>query len=121
MMSLLLMVLLGLAIGVLSSGTGLGGGFLVVPFLIYLGKEAKNAVGTSFFFVLLVAVSSLIAHFRLGHVDLKTGFILAIGGILGAQIGPVFLTTIPDHIFKRGFALLMVSVGVWMFVNAKIA
>ena len=67
------MIALGMFIGIISSGTGLGGGFLVVPFLIYLGTETKIAVGTSFLFISLVAMSSLIAHYRLGNLDMVTG------------------------------------------------
>ena len=112
-------ILLGIAIGVLSSGTGLGGGFLVVPFLIYLGKAAKMAVGTSFLFVLLVATSSLAAHLRLGHVDYRTGLLLAAGGILGAQVGPYLLDQIPEVVFKRIFGTMMISVGTWLILNPK--
>ena len=46
-------ITLGVLVGILSSGSGLGGGFLVVPFLLQLGKEAKVAVGTSFLFILI--------------------------------------------------------------------
>ena len=53
---MILLALLGMVVGILSSGSGLGGGFLVVPLLIYLGREAKLAVGTSFVFILMVAV-----------------------------------------------------------------
>ena len=42
-------IILGVIIGVLSSGSGLGGGFLVVPFLLHLGKEVRVAVGTLVF------------------------------------------------------------------------
>ena len=112
-------ILLGTIIGVLASGTGLGGGFIVVPFLLYLGKEAKVAVGTSFLFVSLIAVSSLIAHYRLGNVDCKMGLFLAAGGVLGAQMGPVILESVPDELFKKCFAVLMVAIGIWLFVNPK--
>ena len=43
-------IILGVIIGVLSSGSGLGGGFLVVPFLLHLGKEVRVAVGTKLYF-----------------------------------------------------------------------
>ena len=112
-------ILLGILIGILSSGTGLGGGFLVVPFLIYLGKEAKIAVGTSFIYVFLVAFSALIAHIRLGNLDYRTGLFLAVGGILGAQVGPSVLNFIPDLIFKRIFGLMMISVGAWLILIPK--
>ena len=113
------MAVVGLMVGILSSITGLGGGFMVVPFLIYLGRDAKLAVATSFVFVLLVAISSLIAHYRLGNVDIKTGVVLAFGGILGAQIGPQVLQHISDQNFKKIFSVLMVITAVWMFVDSK--
>ena len=113
------MAVVGLMVGILSSLTGLGGGFMVVPFLIYLGRDAKLAVGTSFVFVLLVAISSLIAHYRLGNVDMKTGVVLAVGGILGAQIGSQVLQHVSDQNFKKIFSVLMVITAVWMFADSK--
>lgn len=116
---MIIKVVLGVIVGILSSGSGLGGGFLVVPFLIYLGHEEKIAVGTSLLFVALVAVSSLWAHSRLGNVDLKTGLLLAAGGILGAQLGPQILANISDQNFKRGFSFLLIATGIWLLVNSK--
>lgn len=112
-------IVLGFVVGILSSGSGLGGGFLVVPFLIYLGKPAKIAVATSILFVGMVAVSSLWAHSRLGNVDIKTGLILAAGGIVGAQLGPQILQNISDQNFKMGFAVILIGTGIWLLLNAK--
>ncbi len=113
------LAVVGLIVGILSSVTGLGGGFMVVPFLIYLGRDAKLAVGTTFVFILLVAISSLIAHYRLGNVDIKTGLVLALGGVLGAQIGPQVLQHVSDQNFKKIFSVLMVITAVWMFTDSK--
>ena len=113
------LALIGITIGILSSATGLGGGFMVVPLLIFLGREAKIAVGTSFVFILIVAISSIIAHYRLGNVDLKTGLILGLGGILGAQIGPLILQHISEQNFKRIFSVLLVITAVWIFVDSR--
>jgi uncharacterized protein len=113
------LAVVGLIVGILSSVTGLGGGFMVVPFLIYLGRDAKLAVGTSFVFILLIAISSLIAHYRLGNVDIKTGLALALGGVLGAQIGPQVLQHVSDQNFKKIFSVLMVITAVWMFADSK--
>jgi uncharacterized protein len=115
---LITLVLAGVIIGILSSGTGLGGGFLVVPLLIFLGREAKLAVGTSFVFILIVAISSILAHYRLGHIELKTGLFLALGGVVGAQIGPHLLEHVSDQNFKRLFSVLLVITAVWLFANS---
>ena len=113
------LAVVGLIVGILSSVIGLGGGFMVVPLLIYLGRDAKLAVGTTFVFILLVAISSLIAHYRLGNVDVKTGLLLALRGILGAQIGPQVLQHVSDQNFKKIFSVLMVITAVWMFTDSK--
>ncbi len=116
-MELIIYIALGLLVGILSSLSGLGGGFLVVPFLIYLGHKAQLAVGTSFLVILLIAVSSLAAHARLGNVDYKTGLLLAVGGVIGAQVGPMILKQVTDQQFKLCFAALLIGIGVWMIVT----
>jgi len=115
---LITLALAGIVIGILSSGTGLGGGFLVVPLLIFLGREAKLAVGTAFIFILMTAISSILTHYRLGNIDLKTGLILALGGVIGAQIGPQLLQHVSDQNFKRLFSVLLVITAVWLFANS---
>ena len=101
------LALAGFIVGILSSISGLGGGFMIVPLLIFLGREAKLAVGTSFVFILVVAISSIISHYRLGNLDIKTGLTLGLGGIIGAQIGPQVLQYVSEQNFKRIFAVLL--------------
>lgn len=117
-MEWIICALMGVLVGVLSSLSGLGGGFLVVPLLIYLGHKAHLAVGTSFMVILMIAASSLVAHGRLGNVDFKMGLMLALGGVAGAQVGPLILKQIPDAYFKMGFAAVLIGMGVWMMATA---
>lgn len=112
------LALMGIVIGILSSGSGLGGGFLVIPLLIFLGRETKLAVGTSFVFILMVAISSIMAHYRLGNIDIKTGLVLAFGGVMGAQIGPHLLQHLSDQNYKRIFSVLLVITAVWLFATS---
>ena len=116
---MILPIIFGVIIGALSSGSGLGGGFLVVPFLLQLGREVKVAVGTSFVFILMVSISSLIAHAKVGNVDWKSGSLLAIGGMLGAQAGPLILENISDQSFKRVFSIVLIGMGLWLFYQSK--
>ena len=113
------LALVGIIVGILSSLSGLGGGFMIVPLLIFLGREAKLAVGTSFLFILVVAISSIISHYRFGNVDIKTGLTLGLGGIIGAQIGPQILQHVSEQNFKRIFSVLLVITAVWIFVDSK--
>ncbi len=113
------LALVGFIVGILSSISGLGGGFMIVPLLIFLGRETKLAVGTSFVFILVVAISSIISHYRLGNMDIKTGLTLGLGGIIGAQIGPQILQHVSEQNFKRIFAVLLVITAVWIFVDSK--
>jgi len=50
-------VFLGLIVGILASFSGLGGGFLMVPLLLFLSYEAQKAVGTSFMAILVISIS----------------------------------------------------------------
>ena len=113
------LALAGFIVGILSSISGLGGGFMIVPLLIFLGREAKLAVGTSFVFILVVAISSILSHYRLGNLDIKTGLTLGLGGIIGAQIGPQVLQYVSEQNFKRIFAVLLAITAIWIFVDSK--
>ena len=107
----------GIAIGIGASFIGLGGGFLIVPFLIALGYDAQRAVGTSFLAVLVIAVSATVGHARFHAVDWKTGLLLGVGGVVGAQIGPHLLRSVPTLAFQKIFAIVLAALAVWMFLR----
>jgi hypothetical protein len=106
-MNPLALIVLGMLVGVGAAFTGLGGGFLVVPFLIILGYSPSKAVGTSFVVILLISLSALLAHKSLLHVDFKVGVLLGVGGIIGAQIGARLVEKIPDEAFKILFVAIL--------------
>jgi len=87
--SLNIMVLLGLGagVGMMSGIFGVGGGFLMTPFLIFLGVPAPVAVGTEANQIVASSISGALAHFRRGNVDLKMGLVLLLGGIIGSTFG----------------------------------
>jgi hypothetical protein len=109
--------LFGIVIGIAASFIGLGGGFLIVPFLIALGYDAQRAVGTSFVAVLVIAISATAGHARLNAVDWKTGVLLGLGGVVGAQIGPQLLRGVPTLVFQKLFAVVLAALAVWMFLK----
>ncbi len=81
--------LLGLAVGVLSAIMGVGGGFIVVPAMIYLLRVPTNVVmGTSLVQILFITASTTILQAANNYtVDIVLAFLLMIGGAAGAQIG----------------------------------
>ncbi|MDK2921862.1 MAG: uncharacterized protein PWR24_1419 [Desulfonauticus sp.] len=108
-------ILLGILVGIAASFTGLGGGFLMVPLLIYLGYQAQQAVGTSFLAILVISISALLAHQKLSNVNYKLGFLLGIGGIIGAQVGARLLENVDTQMFKKIFAFVLLGLAIYLF------
>lgn len=112
---IILMLLAGVVVGVGASFSGLGGGFLMVPLLLFLGYSAQKAVGTSFLAILVISASALLAHNKLANVDYRTGILLGIGGIVGAQIGARLLEHVSTANFKKIFALILIGLASYLF------
>ncbi len=110
----LLFVFLGVIVGILASFSGLGGGFLMVPLLLFLGYDAQHAVGTSFLAILVISISALVAHSKLENVDYTLGILLGIGGIIGAQIGAKLVEHVPTLLFKKIFAGILILLALRM-------
>jgi len=88
--NILLILGMGGAVGLLSGLFGVGGGFLMTPFLILVGVPPAVAVSTEANQILASSVSGVLAHWRRGNLDLRMGIVLTAGGGIGSAIG-VFL------------------------------
>jgi uncharacterized membrane protein YfcA len=84
---LLVLLALGGFVGFLSGVFGVGGGFLMTPFLIFVGIPPAIAVATSANQLVGTSVSGVIGHWRRGNVDFKMGAVLLAGGFLGSLLG----------------------------------
>jgi hypothetical protein len=113
----LLMAAIGVGVGIGASFTGLGGGFLMIPLLLFLGYTAQKAVGTSFLAIFVISLSALIAHNKLANVDYRAGILLGLGGVIGAQIGARLVEHISTAGFKRIFAVILVGLAVYLFLK----
>lgn len=105
---LILLIGVGFLAGMTAAFTGLGGGVLVVPALLFMGYQPGRAVGTSFLVIILISASALLSHARLLHVDYRVGLALGIGGLLGAQLGATLVDYVPVDIFKKILAGILV-------------
>ncbi|MEO9514230.1 MAG: sulfite exporter TauE/SafE family protein [Paracoccaceae bacterium] len=82
-------LLVGLCVGILAAIMGVGGGFIMVPAMIYLlGMPTKVVVGTSLFQIIFVTAFTTLLHATTNFtVDIVLAVLLLVGGVIGAQIG----------------------------------
>jgi uncharacterized membrane protein YfcA len=105
---------LGAGIGIMSSVMGVGGGFIMVPALIYLLKVPTNVVvGTSLFQIIFVAAYSTIVQAHTNQtVDMVLAFVLMVGGVAGAQYGAKAGQKLRGEQLRALLALLVLAVAV---------
>ena len=113
----LIYLLIGLAAGLLSGLFGIGGGILIVPALLLVGRMAPaTATGTSLGALLLpVGVLGAWEYYKNGHVDVRASLLVALGLLVGAFFGARVAQGLDPALAKRAFAvfLLLVSVKIW--------
>lgn len=112
----------GIAAGLLSGMFGIGGGTIIVPALVlWLGMPQKLASGTSVAAILPTAVVGAISYGIQGNIDWIAALCLAIGIVLGAQLGTYLLARLPVGIIQwifMGF-LVVVIVSLWLIVPQR--
>ena len=115
-MSILLPIAVGIITGFLSSLMGVGGGFIMVPAMIYLFRMGTTlAIGTSLFQIVFVTlnVSILQATYNLS-VDLILAVFLLIGGVIGAQYGSKYTSRFKGEQIRILLALIVLVVCIKM-------
>ncbi len=91
-------------VGFLSGLFGVGGGFLTTPFLIFSGIPPAIAVGTQAPQLVASSLAGAMGHFRRGHVDLKMGLVMLIGGVLGSFVG-IWIFKLLEYLGQIDFAI----------------
>ena len=88
-LSVIPILALGFGIGILTSVMGVGGGFIMVPAMIYLlGMPTKVVIGTSLFQIIFTTAFTTVMHAVSSQtVDLMLALLLILGGVVGAQFG----------------------------------
>lgn len=111
----LVLVASGIVVGIGAAFTGLGGGFLMVPLLLFMGFAAQKAVGTSFLAILIISISAVLAHNKLQNIDYRTAVLLGVGGVVGAQIGARLVEHVSTGQFRRLFAVVLIGLAAYLF------
>jgi uncharacterized membrane protein YfcA len=110
---------LGFIAGILTVLLGVGGGFIVVPALIYLfGMAARVVVGTSLFQILFVTALSTLTHAMTTQaVDIVLAALLLLGSVVGAQVGARLATRIPPDWLRLMLAVIVLLVALRLAIG----
>ena len=117
--SILLPIFVGIFVGLLSAFMGVGGGFVMVPAMIYLfGMGTVVAIGTSLFQIVFVTLNVSILHATFNYsVDLILAIFLLIGGVIGAQYGSKFTSKFKGEQIRILLALIVLIVCIMMGIE----
>ena len=105
-------VLVGMSVGVLAAIMGVGGGFIMVPAMIYLlGMPTKVVVGTSLYQIIFVTAFTTVMHAVTNQsVDMLLALVLIFGGVVGAQVGTRIGARLKAEQLRILLALLVLAV-----------
>ncbi len=117
--SILLPLLIGIIVGILAALMGTGGGFIIVPAMIYLlGMPTSLVVGTSLFQIIFVASNTTILQASQNQtVDIILAFLLLIGSVIGVQIGSKFSNIFKGEHLRFFLSIIILIVGFILFLD----
>jgi uncharacterized protein len=109
-------LILGFIAGVLTVLLGIGGGFILVPAMIYLlGMPARVVIGTSLVMILAVSAATTMVHsLTTRSVDIVLAGLLLVGGVIGAQYGALLTLRIKPDLMRLALAIIILIVALRM-------
>ena len=112
-------LLLGAGVGVLTVIMGIGGGFIMVPAMVYiLGMRAQAVVGTSLFQIIFVTAATTLLHATASKsVDIVLALLLLLGGVTGAQLGVRAAQKLSPNRLRLALALIVLAVAIRLLVG----
>lgn len=106
-LTIFLYILFGLIAGIFG-GLGMGGGTLLIPLLsIFLGLEQKLCQGINLLSFLVMALFSLIIHFKNGYIKTKGIIYIVLSGIVFSVVGALVAVEAPSHILRIAFGVFL--------------
>ena len=110
--TIILLMCIGLAAGILSGLIGIGGGIIMVPLLLLMGFTQQQAQGTSLAALLPpVTLLAVINYYKAGYVDWRFAIIIALVFVVGGFIGSKIAINIDQKILKKVFAVTLLLIG----------
>jgi uncharacterized protein len=106
---IMLLVVIGLAAGVLSGLVGVGGGIIIVPALVFfLGFSQHEAQGTSLGLLLLpVGILAVLNYYNKGYIDVRVVLVMCVAFVLGGWLGSKLALSLSQDVIKKVFAVVL--------------
>jgi len=109
---------IGFGVGLLTGFFGVGGGFLIVPALLFvMGFPMQMAVGTSFLIISLISLGGIVGHLKLAHIDLLLTSLIMGGSLVGMVVGTRMGKTTDEQIIQKVFAFLAGGTGLFLIID----
>ena len=117
--SILLPILIGVIVGILAALMGIGGGFIIVPAMIYLlGMPTSLVVGTSLFQIIFVAANTTILQASQNQtVDIVLATILLLGSVIGVQLGSRFTNVLRGEYLRLILSSIIILVSLKLLID----
>jgi uncharacterized protein len=116
--TILWIVAAGIGVGIVSAIFGVGGGSVMIPFMVLvLGMGQHVAEGTSLLVVVPTSIAGVIAHRKSRYVSMRNFLALGLAGVVGAIIGARAALLLDGEQLRRFFALFLAAVGVNLFLR----
>ena len=110
----------GLAVGVLTGIVGIGGGFLIVPALVVLGRvPMKQAIGTSLLVIAMNSASAFAGYYETVSIPWRFLSAFTAVAIAGILVGTWLVRFVSARALKRGFALFLLAIGGMMLYQNR--
>lgn len=114
----LILILVGFLVGILSGSVGIGGGFILVPFLYYYKFDDMHmAVGTALAAMIGVAISGAIRHTQYDNVNWPVAITLMVGLAVGALVGAWVNENISSTYLARILGIIMLVAGIKLIIK----
>ena len=112
-------IIIGFFVGILSAMMGVGGGFIMIPAMVYiLGMSTNVVVGTSLFQIIFVTANSTFFQSYLNQtVDIILASLMILGGVIGAQVGARLGSTFKAEYLRGVLAILVLAVCIKIFLD----
>lgn len=119
--TILILIAVGIAAGVLSGLVGVGGGIIIVPALVFfLAFSQKMAQGTSLGILLLpIGILGVYQYYKQGYIDMRVVGIISLAFLFGSYFGSKIALSLPQETVKKIFAVMMMIIAIKMLFFDK--